>query len=79
MAYGACCAGTMERVCVVLGSPTGIRTVLDIIVDKIRDKPDFHSVPAELKVTMWSTCEVTLVVLYSLMLHRGYHQGNAHK
>lgn len=44
--------GTMERVCVILGSQTGIRSVLDVIVDKIRDKPDSHGVPSELKVKL---------------------------
>jgi len=47
----------MERVCVVLGSEAGIRSVLDVIVEKIRDKPDSRGVPAELKVTVWSACE----------------------
>jgi len=55
--YDVYCAGTMERVCVILGSQTGIRSVLDVIVEKIRDKPDSHGVPAELKVTIRSTFE----------------------
>ena len=50
MHYGVHCAGTMERVCVILGSQSGIRSVLDVIVEKIRDKPDSHGVPSELKV-----------------------------
>jgi len=40
----------MERVCVILGSQSSIRSVLDVIVEKIRDKPDSHGVPSELKV-----------------------------
>ena len=48
--YDVHCAGTMERVCVILGSSTGIRSVLDVIVEKIRDKPDTHGLPSELKV-----------------------------
>lgn len=51
------CVGTMERVCVILGSQTGIRSVLDVIVDKIRDKPDSHGVPSELKVIYKLTFE----------------------
>jgi len=52
------CAGTMERVCVILGGQKGIRAVLDVIVEKIRDKPDCHGVPSELKV-------ISCLLLYS--------------
>ena len=37
----------------ILGSQTGIRSVLDVIVEKIRDKPDTHGVLSELKVIIW--------------------------
>ena len=36
----------------ILGSPCGIRSVLDVIVEKIRDKPDSHGVSSELKVLL---------------------------
>lgn len=44
--------GTMDRVCAILGSQKGIRSVLDVIVEKIRDKPNSHGVPSELKVKL---------------------------
>jgi len=61
-------AGTMERVCVILGSQTGIRSVLDVIVDKIRDKPDSHHAPPELKVlvTCLMHCPQSVVYSYGL-------------
>jgi len=62
-----CAAGTMERVCVILGNFTGIRSVLDVIIDKIRDKPDSHGVPSELKVIF--CCVFVSLLCSMLMLH----------
>ena len=56
------CAGTMERVCVILGSQKSIRSVLDVIVDKIRDKPDTRGVLSELKVIVWSAFEYFSII-----------------
>ena len=36
----------------ILGSKTGVRSVLDTIVEKIRDKPDSQGIPAELTVNV---------------------------
>lgn len=34
------CVGTTERVCLITGSVDGIMSVMDFIMDKIREKPD---------------------------------------
>lgn len=35
-----CVSGTTERVCLITGSVDAILTVLDFIMEKIREKPD---------------------------------------
>lgn len=46
----------------ILGSQKSIRSVLDVIVDKIRDKPDTRGVLSELKVIVWSAFEYFSII-----------------
>lgn len=38
--YSGCLTGTTERICLITGTPESILTVLEFIMEKIREKPD---------------------------------------
>ncbi|KAL9894561.1 RNA-binding protein Nova-1-like protein passilla isoform 4-T16 [Glossina fuscipes fuscipes] len=56
--------GTTERVCLITGSVEGIMTVLDFIMDKIREKPDLSAkiLEAESKQTQERDKQVKILV-----------------
>ncbi|XP_068152834.1 RNA-binding protein Pasilla isoform X3 [Drosophila tropicalis] len=56
--------GTTERVCLITGSTEGIMTVLDFIMDKIREKPDLTTkiIDAESKQTQERDKQVKILV-----------------